>query len=258
MQKGFKNELDYVTLLNNKKISNLPNNIQEMIYAIFKNINNNDKISCWQSKYLEKADIKIKINSTIKGISIKSGNNSSIHQENINNLEHFLLRIGIDNYIINLLKKYLQGYVNKKRVSATIYCEHNSKDIEILKSAFNDYYVRTNLILRFIFQGTELHKYDCDAIILGTPSSFLWATKNEILKYLIEADIETNSISSIPIGRLTMKSYDRNLRGNIEKIKCQNDIQIKWINLKTDLEYITKIRESNKILKFSNISNYTQ
>lgn len=249
MQKGIKNELDFVLMINGKKLNNLPNNMQDLICTIFKDVKSDSKIICWKSKYFEKADIKIKIDSVIKGISIKSGNNSSIHQENINSLNPFLLKIGLDNYVINLLNNYLQGYVNNERVKASTYCEYHKEEMKSLENSFNDYYIKTNLLLRFIFQGTEIHKYDCDAIILGTPVSFVWATKNEILEYLVNSGKETNSKSSIPIGRLTLKSYDRNLRGNQNKTNCQDDIQIKWINIKQDLEYITKIREAQKILK---------
>ena len=84
MQKGIQNEIDFKNLLDNKKVYQLPNEIKKMLFFIFENISLKSTVHCWQSKYNEKADIKIKINGVIKGISIKSGKFCSMHQENIN------------------------------------------------------------------------------------------------------------------------------------------------------------------------------
>ena len=94
MQFGIKNEKDFAYYFNNKKICNLPINGQELIYKIFNEVDSESYIESWISKYFEKADIKIKINGIVKGISIKTGQNCSMHQESIKTFDKFLLSIG--------------------------------------------------------------------------------------------------------------------------------------------------------------------
>lgn len=241
MQKGFKNEIDFKRLIDNKKLEDLPKNVQSLILSLFnENLNLQTKVECWQSKYLEKADIKIRINNIIKGVSIKSGNNCSIHQEHIEKITPFLQKIGLEDKKIKILQDFLNGIIRKEKVSGKEYIEEHKEDIELLTESLNNYYIKVNLLIRFIFQGTETQRYDCDAIIFGTPSKFIWATKSEILKYLMDKDIKKTK--QIYISNLSLKCYDRNLRhANLKKNK-ENNIQIKWYSIEKDLLYLTNER----------------
>lgn len=248
MQKGFQNEVDFKDIIDKKKLYQLPTDIKEMLLYIFGNVDDKSYVQCWLSKYYEKADIKVKINGVVKGISIKSGGFSSIHQEHISKFYPFLLKIGVDDNVINKFNNYINGIVKGKRVSSSEYIENNSSDIDIIRKKFNEYYVKTNMIIRFIFQGTEIQKYDCDCLIYGTPNNFIWATKNEILKFLV--DYEAKEQKFINISALNIKCYDRNLRNNPLKKECQNSIQIKWYSIRGDLAFITKMRQiTNNYIK---------
>lgn len=240
MQYGIKNEIYFANTLNGKKVKDLPQEMQELIYAIFDNVREYSVIECWRSHYLEKADIKIRINGNVKGISIKTGKNCSMHQEHYKKFSDFLIKLGVDYEFINILHRFIIGKINNKKVNSKTYIENNLKEIELIRNKFNDYYIKTNLLIRFIIQGTELQNYDCDAIIHGTPNNFLWATKSEILKYLIDYNID--KYDYINISALNFKCYDRNLRNNIERKKHEEDIQIKWYTIKEDLTNITKSR----------------
>lgn len=237
MQKGFKNEEDFKNLLDHKKIHELPENMQQLLKLLFQEISMESFVYCWRSKYLEKADIKVKIGDVIKGISIKSGQQCSMHQEHKSIFYKFLLKIGIDNNIVSLFDDFMIGEINSKKVNSKTYIMENSEKITKVRNAFNDYYIKINLIIRFLFQGTEIQNYDCDAIVYGTPTNFIWATKNEILKYLIEYRNFDNQY--ITISALNIKCYDRNLRNNPLKRINQEKIQIKWYSLKEDLKEIS-------------------
>lgn len=256
LQAGIKNEYDFKNLIDGKQVKDLSTNIQNLLFALFNNIENNAFVSCWRSKYVEKSDIKIKINEEIKGISIKTGINCSMHQEHLDKFKQFLIKVGVDNSIIMEFNNFIEGKVNGNRVDSITYIKANSKSINIIKNTFNDYYTKINLLIRFLFQGTEIHKYDCDAIIYGVPSNFIWGTKSEILKYLIE--YPTKESLYINLSSLYIKCYDRNLKNNPQKLERQKNIQVKWYSIKEDLGQITKIRNSfinNKIQTFYNKSN---
>lgn len=242
MQYGIKNEVYFANAFNGKRVKDLPLEMQKLIYAIFDNVGESSIIECWRSHYLEKADIKIKINGNIKGISIKTGKNCSMHQENYKKFSDFLIKLGLNYEDINILHKFIIGKMNNKKVNSKIYIENNLNEIKLIRNKFNDYYIKTNLLIRFIIQGTEIQNYDCDALIHGTPDSFLWATKSEILKYLVDYNIDKYDF--INISALNFKCYDRNLRNNSERKKHEEDIQIKWYTIKQDLAKITKLRNS--------------
>ena len=245
ISKGIKNELKFAQIFNNKRIKDLPINYQELILKIFNNVDSNSKIECWKSKYLEKSDIKIKINNNVKGISIKTGNECSMHQENKYQFYNFLSKIGIDIEIINKFDNFMLGYLNGQKVDAKTYINANIQDINMIKKSLNNYYIKNKLLIRFIFQGTERQQYDCTALIYGTPDNFLWATNNELMSYLQK--YKENDQTYITISALNIKCYDRNLTNNPKRSEKSNDIQVKWYSIKEDLLYITKIREAKKI-----------
>ena len=186
ISKGIENELNFVDMFHNKIIKDLPSNAQELIYQIFNNVDENSRLICWKSKYLEKSDIKIKINGNIKGISIKSGNECSMHQENKYQFYKYLNKLGIDKDIIKKFDDFMIGIHNGQKVNAKTYIANNTYSIKILKQIFNSFYIKNKLLIRFIFQGTENQEYDCQALIYGEPKNFIWATNNELLPYLLK------------------------------------------------------------------------
>lgn len=244
IQKGIQNEINFANTIDGKKLRELSLDMQELIRVLFKNVYEDGIIECWKSKYNEKADIKIKINNEIKGVSIKTGHECSMHQESTTKFYNFLLKIGVEKQTINYFDEFMKGIVNEKKVNSATFIAHNEAKINQIRKEFNNYYVKTNLIIRFIFQGTELQKYDCDAIIYGTPQKFLWATKDEILKLLVEYQVKVPNY--INISALNIKNYDRNLRESKKKINKESQIQVKWYTLENDFKYMTKLREANK------------
>ncbi|MBE6154679.1 MAG: hypothetical protein E7163_03820 [Firmicutes bacterium] len=240
MQKGIKNEYDFVLFLNNKIVGNLNKDCQDLLYNIFDTIKSTDRLICWKSKFCEKADIKIKINKEIRGLSIKTGKHPSIHQESIKTFYPFLTKIGVDNFIIEKFDKFMKGYLNGNRVKSKDYIESNKEDINTIRNKFNEYYLLLNFIVRFLIQGTEKQHYDCDAIIYGTPRTFMWATKEEIIKYLL--NYKTINFNFINISALNIKAYDRNLRNSKKVTIKQDDIQIKWFNIESHFYNIKTLR----------------
>ena len=176
------NEKKFAKIIDKNKIKDLNVNIQNLIYAIFKDIEEDDTVECWTSKYFEKADIKIKINNEIKGVSIKTGKYCSMHQESTESLYPFFRRIGIEEKIMKSLDSFLIGKVNDKRVDAITYIFHNYEEIKKIKDSLNNYYIKVNLILRFLFLGTEKQNYGCDAIIYGIPNSFFMGYKRRNIR----------------------------------------------------------------------------
>ena len=155
------------------------------------------------------------------------------------------MRNGINNNFNN----FMLGIINNEKVKGNIYIQKYSQEINQIIDIFNKYYIKTNLIIRFIFQGSENQLYDCDAIIYGTPNNFLWASKDEILSYLINTP--TKLTGCINISNLNIKCYNRNLKNDISNMTKENDIQVKWYTLEEDL---TEISENRK--NFEKLNNH--
>ena len=90
---GFANEFAFVLELNNKTIKELNPLCRDLIDTIFPNENENMIIKCWRNHLQQKADILIKINNKIKGVSIKKGIKNSVHVEPISEFIHFLIEL---------------------------------------------------------------------------------------------------------------------------------------------------------------------
>lgn len=107
MNGGYQNEKDFVNLFNKKYLYELDNKAQDL----FENeIDNSEPIKAWKNKAVQKADIFIKYKNYIKGISIKSGHNNSIHHEQIQEFERYLAKLKIPYKIINKYIGYHYGY----------------------------------------------------------------------------------------------------------------------------------------------------
>ena len=75
---GIANEVKFQKIFDKKMVKELKSQFQELLYSLFDNLKEDDYIECWQSKFKEKADIKMRINGNIKGISIKMGENEKV------------------------------------------------------------------------------------------------------------------------------------------------------------------------------------
>lgn len=237
MKEGFVNEYKFAQELDNKTYAKLSKNFKELLKSLYPNIKNDDKIECWVSRFNEKSDIKIRINGIIKGISIKMGEHNSVHLEHVDDFLTYLIKIGIDDNVIKKLKHFFSW---TKRNTNKKYADYNqiySKNIETINFALNDFYIKFKLFSRFLFQGNARFNYSAHAIIHGTPENFFWATRNEIIKYLL--NVFNMSRATIKIGLLSLQIYEKDNK---------QFIQIKWHTMEKNLILITNSRELQSTL----------
>ena len=229
---GFQNEYDFVLEFNNKKVKELNPILQDLVYSIFYNIEENDLIKSWRNHLDQKTDIFLKIGNAIKGISIKMGSRNSVHVESIWDFKRFLEKHGVPSTIICEYLKfhYADGTLNNsgsKRVSAEVYKKNYQAKIDIINEYFNKSEIIVDAIDRFVLTGNN-STYPIEAIILGTPGDFLWITKNDIIDYL------SNNIkycSSPHFSELVCQPMNRCLNYNKKYEKFRKYVQIKWYGL---------------------------
>ena len=91
MNNGYQNEKDFVEMFNDKYFYELDSNSQNFLKELYGEIiNNEEKIKSWKNKTVQKTDIFIKYKNHIKNISLKCGNNNSIHHEQIQEFKMYL------------------------------------------------------------------------------------------------------------------------------------------------------------------------
>lgn len=135
--KGIDNELVFVTEFNGRKIKELNPLCRGLIDDLFENVSEDAIIKSWRNHYPQKTDIFIKVNSQMRGISIKMGSRNSVHLEPISLFINFLKEIGIEKAIIEkyLYYHFADGTTNgtgQIRVSKEEYVKYHQEDIDII------------------------------------------------------------------------------------------------------------------------------
>lgn len=234
---GNENEYKFVEYLNEKKIKDLNPLLKEFIKELFPLENENSLITSWKNHYKQKADIFVKINDNIKGISIKKGIKNSIHVESISEFIHFLIENKIEKeIIIEYLKyHYADGTTNgtgKTRISIEEYKKENQKNIDKINNAFNNEELIIKIIERFITKGRN-SKYPVSAIIHGEVNDFIWITTKDIEKIILaKKDIYSTAVH---FGPITCQPKNRCLNYNPLYEKDRFCLQAKWYNLSDDI-----------------------
>ena len=234
---GFQNEDDFVNLLNNKKINDIPFNLQLFIKSLFLDINLDNPIICYKDYGKKKYDICIKIENTIKRISIKKGIKSSVHAEPISEMIHFLIMNKMPrNMVINFLEyHYADGTTNgsgKERMSIEEYKNKHQEEIDKINLFINDKKILYRAIDRFIIKGRN-SKYKIDAIIYGVPDDFIWIKRSDIYKVLIEKRLDYST--SIHFSSLTYQPLNRCINHNSKYESSRFISQLKWYNISDDI-----------------------
>lgn len=244
----FQNETDLISALSNKTYAELNDNLKKFILFLFPQVNNNDKIKCYSGIVGQKPDIIIDINNKRKNVSIKKGSGNSVHQEDIDLFMDFLTTLDISEEAkVELLKyHWADGTTDgsgKIRVSSAEYKVEHQKEIDLINSELNKREPLTKLITRVLFKGKSDKFDEADVIYYGTINEGHWATKGEIIKYMLNNKFDINSIH---FGPLTYQIWNRCLNFNPNTENRRNVMQVKWGSLERDLLIIEKERVENE------------
>lgn len=235
---GHKNEYDFMSEINNKKLNELNFLLQELILFLFPNINSSTIIYCYKNVEYEKGDICIRVGNKIKYISIKMGHRNSVHCESIKKFIKFLRDMNVSESVITEILKYqyadgtLDG-TGIYRKSTEEYKKDNQSSITKINEELNNLEILHNAINRFVVQGTQKHTKKIDLLVYGTPEDFFFITPQEIHSYMEgKRNIES---SSVHFSCLTCQPLSRALNYNEKTEYMRHWIQIKWYNLEDNI-----------------------
>ena len=237
---GYKNEIAFVEYFNNKYYSELDQNSREMLDEIFDGrIDDSEPLIVWKNKELQKADIFIKFKNYVKGISIKIGQNNSVHCENMHIFENFLKTLNIPYYAIDYYTSFHYGYardengkrITSKKLGAFEYLEMFKGEIDVFNRYINKTRIIINMVERFIIRGRNSN-YDIDALISGSPEDYAWISKDDLYDLFLSM---RKTINTTPhVSRLTFGPKKRCLTTNYRKDFIYS-IAVKWKDPKKDI-----------------------
>lgn len=238
---GYQNEKDFVTLFNDKYYSELDKNSQAFIFDLFEEkIDSNEKIIAWKNKMVQKTDIFIKYKNYVKGISIKCGQNNSMHTEHVQHFKKYLEKIGIKYKIIDKYLSYHYGYkkdengnsIFSETLSSKEYKESYQIELDIFNKAINKTRIIVDMIDRFIIRGRN-SDYDIDALICGTIDDYVWIKKYDLYDLILSK--RCLDYTSPHISCLTIGPKKRNLNRNSKNIKDRYLVCVRWNFIKESI-----------------------
>ena len=240
MNYGYQNEKDFVTLFDKKYLHELDFNSQQFLKDVFKDtIDDTEMIKCWKNKVAQKADIFIKYKNYVKGISIKCGNNNSVHHEQIQEFERYLGNLGIPYKVIDKYVSYHYGYKKDKDGKTDFECLLSSQEYKELYQSeldiFNNYVNKTRIIIdmvdRFIVHGRN-SDYDIDFLICGTVEDYVWISKYDLYDLVLSK--RCLNFTSPHVACMTIGPQKKciTFKGNI---KDRYLVAIRWNFLREDI-----------------------
>lgn len=241
MNNGYKNELEFVELFNNKYISDLDNNSKLFLEDLFETkIDNNEIIKSWKNRMNQKTDIFIKYKNYIKNISLKCGNSNSVHCEQIQEFKRYLEKLNIPYKTIDKYVSYHYGYkrdnngnlIFSEILSAEEYKKIHQEEIDIFNHEINKTRIIIDMIDRFLIRGRN-SDYDIDALVSGTIENYVWINKYDLYDLILSK--KCLEFTSPHAACLTIGPKKRNLDGNSKNFKDRYLVVIRWNNIKDEI-----------------------
>ena len=243
---GFANEIEIINYLNTARYyENFNTNMRAFLSFLFYGFDI-DGFPIYASKLagMVKPDVAITINRETRYVSVKKGSGNSVHQEKLNVFENYLRLCGINEVIITYLKEFHYGDSSidgngGNRVSANEWLSNNYRKATEINRAFSDPDFLVNFFDRVLFVGNVSPAPVVDAIFHGNINNALWASRDEIISYLLQ---QTNTSSNIHFSKLTYQVWNRNLNYNPNTAGRRHVMQSKGASMTDDLINIKRFR----------------
>lgn len=242
---GIKNEKDILQYLNSKeRFEEYNDNIKRFLKALFPSIIDGNYVTCERLKGV-KPDLCIKHNGVSKYVSVKIGCGNSVHQEDVETFLGFLGERKISEEIRNNVKLFHYGDDTiagngKVRYTAKECNKRYLDEIKCINSELNHKDIIEPILNRLLFEGNSCKKIMVDYIYHGNIDEGIWASKEEIIEYFKKNMFDGGTIH---FGTLTYQVWGRDPYRKAKYPKRRNTMQVKWAQIKTDINEIVKERK---------------
>lgn len=224
---GLQNEEDIINYLNKKTFESLNGKWQKHILKMFPFINDTDVI--YASKFpnhLAKPDIIVKTRHSIQYVSIKSGKNPSVHQEEVRSFYRFLQSLDISERTRYIMRFYHYGETDKINNHGIPFTR------EELISKYSSYFLQANIELdkdkiieqiidRTVIRGADRSRTAVTYFYYGSLQKGFLLSKEEVYSTILS--YREHEGRPIHFGALNYQPAGRN-RNAID----HHYVRIKW------------------------------
>lgn len=219
---------------NHKTPAQLNGNLRALVKAAFPNCKDDDVIQCGICNRFSKPDIYLQIDGIRRYISLKSGGSESVHTEHVKNVILFLRSIGISAATQKTLLRYhygdgtLTGTGEVRHLASELY-PMMKEEIARANKELNQFRIIEASLDRFVFQGNPIHPYAAEFIAFGDPTYFVFASKEDIVKGVLNDKYD--HINYPHIGPLMIQPFLRDPERKSPHPEKRDIAHFRWPNL---------------------------
>ena len=241
---GVRNETELVESLNNKKVKQLNNNLQNFIKSLFKEKTPNEKITCKLTDNYIKPDLLIEYGSQAAYVSVKSPRSNEMHMEDIKSFILFLRSLNVSKETQKTLLLYqfgdgtMDGSGKKRKNYHEVY-DWLQERIKAANEELNDRFdLIEKVVERVIFQGVDITAHEAEFIYLGNVDFGVTVSKKQVMTYLKNKPF--NFYENLHIGPILLRPHARYSNREVVSDERRKQIVCYWTHFPEDLDYIDK------------------
>lgn len=246
MNDGLLKEDEVIYLLNNRKVSDLTNNMRSFVRSLFGVLDDNYVVKCYRVEDPNiKTDFVIEYDNRKRFVSMKSGKAVMVHNEILQNFISFLRDRGISERTLEtiMLFHYGDGTIDGSGGENRMGFEEVVESLrERIKEANDELNADMDFILavvdRCMFKGAKEDAVEADCIYFGDRDYGIVATKNQFIRHIKKRGFDF--YDHLHIGPLLFRPDARYVNREITYERKRNRIVGYWPNLRADMEYMSK------------------
>jgi len=239
---GEQKEAIIVQAIDNEKIENLEENLRTMVKFIFPNAKQDDIVQAKLIDGVMKPDFSITINNETHYVSMKSGINTIVHQEYIDNFCKLLQDRGIGEHTIKTIRYFQFGDgtfdgTGPERMSYPELRLKLEKHSRLANRELNkNRKLMIELVNRFVFKGSDPNNVEADFLYEGDINYGQIVSRTQFLKHLEYKDWDF--YESLHIGPILFRPHARYYKKRIKHESYRQRVEFYWPNLSSDIAYI--------------------
>ena len=241
---GENKEFLLVKYVNNKSFEQLNDNFKKIVKNLFPSVQKNDVLYAGMVDEYIKPDFYIQFGTEKKYISLKTGVNTTVHQEYIYDFCKYLIARGISKATIKTILLYhygdgtLDGTGDERWSYATMRKNLEEAFPKANEELNSNRQLVVDLIERFVFKGRNPENIEADYVYHGEIESGYLVSKNQVLRH---AEIKTYDFyETLHIGPILFRPHARYYKKAIRKEKYRQKADFYWPNIISDFIYMQR------------------
>ena len=240
MNIGFMNEYNIMNKLHNKRFCELDDFWKKNIVTMFNKVEDEDLIKCRLVGGNCKTDFEIIIKDKKKNLSVKRGENVSIHSEHIDSFLEFLKIIDVSDSTLKTIRLYHYGDGTLKgngsnRKNAKELQEFYKEEIKEANIELNQNEIIKKVIYRAILKGRSPYHEEIDYLYHGNTIEGKLVSKEQLLN---EIKNKCMYLECIHFGPFIYQPLSRFLYSKSKDDYKRHYIQLKWHTIDNDTKNI--------------------